>query len=215
MVYRQTDKVRQRLAARHAAIIEAARDIAAEQGLAAVQVIPVAQRAGIAAGTMYRYFPGKAELVEAIVSTARDDDLTAMQRAAETAPGRTSGFVAVVLTLAVRMARQPRLTWALLAEAAEPDLADMRLAYRQALVKEVEARLGEVPAENRAGIDPALAAPALLGALLEALVGPLAPRNESGGPERVQLATLFALRGAGIPDGRARGLIVQTPIAAD
>src|SRR4051794_27695837 len=104
MVYRQTDKVRQRLAARHAAIVEAAREIAAEEGLAAVQVIPVAQRAGIAAGTMYRYFPGKAELVEAIVATARDEDLGAMSRAAEAAPGRTSGFVAVVLTLAARMA---------------------------------------------------------------------------------------------------------------
>ncbi len=36
--------------------------------MAAVQIAPVAERAGIAAGTGYRYFPSKTELVAELVA---------------------------------------------------------------------------------------------------------------------------------------------------
>ena len=61
MPYRRTDNVRRKLAARHDAILTAARALASEGGIAAVQVAPVAERAGIAAGTVYRYFPSKTD----------------------------------------------------------------------------------------------------------------------------------------------------------
>ena len=44
MAYRRTERVLQHLAARHDAIVAAARAIAAEQGLGAVQIAPVAAR---------------------------------------------------------------------------------------------------------------------------------------------------------------------------
>src|ERR1700730_3138571 len=59
MPYRQTERVIRRLSARREAILAAACAALAEQG---IQIIPVAQRAGIAAGTVYRYFPSKADL---------------------------------------------------------------------------------------------------------------------------------------------------------
>ena len=71
MAYRRTDNVIRRLAARHQAILAAARAAAAEGGMAAVQVAPVAQRAGIATGTVYRYFPSKTDLVTALVGGHR------------------------------------------------------------------------------------------------------------------------------------------------
>jgi hypothetical protein len=40
MAYRRTERVLQHLAARHDAIVAAARAIAAEQGLGAVQIVP-------------------------------------------------------------------------------------------------------------------------------------------------------------------------------
>ncbi len=68
MPYRRTDNVARKLAARHAAILSAAyRDAAAEGGMAAVQIAPVAERAGIATGTVYRYFPAKTDLVAELV----------------------------------------------------------------------------------------------------------------------------------------------------
>jgi len=90
MPYRQTDRVRRKLAERHAAILSAAEALAAESGLQAVQIVPVARRAGIAAGTVYRYFPAKTDLVAALIRRSAEADLTAMRDAAAAAPGPLS-----------------------------------------------------------------------------------------------------------------------------
>ena len=54
-------------------------------------------------------------------------------------------------------------------------------------------------------------AAAVIGATVEGLVGPLAPPLAGPEAERaaVQEITLFALRALGIPDARARGLVVS------
>ena len=88
MPYRQTENVVRRLAARRDAILTAAGDAAAEGGMAAVQMAPVAARAGIAAGTVYRYFPAKTDLVAALVAAFSARELAALERAAKAAPGR-------------------------------------------------------------------------------------------------------------------------------
>jgi hypothetical protein len=49
---------------------------------------------------------------------------------------------------------------------------------------------------------------AVIGALLEGLLGPLAPQAENA-REGVQAMTLFALRALGVVDARARGLVAQ------
>ena len=49
MAYRRTENVVRRLAARQDGIVAAARDAAGEGGMTAVQIAPVAARAGIAA----------------------------------------------------------------------------------------------------------------------------------------------------------------------
>ena len=87
MVYRRTHQVVKRLAARRSAILAAARDTAAEGGMAAVQIAPVAVRANVAAGTVYRYFPSKAELISELIAEVSRDELTAIRRAADAAPG--------------------------------------------------------------------------------------------------------------------------------
>jgi AcrR family transcriptional regulator len=216
MVYRRTEKVVRRLAQRQAAIVAAARALAAEAGMAAVQIAPVAKRAGIAAGTVYRYFPSKTELVEAVVAAVSERELAAMRRAGDAAPGPLSALAAVVTTLAARALARRRLAWAVIAEPVDPEIDAVRLTYRMALAGELEARLaaairaGQLPEQ-----DVRVAAPALVGALLEGLVGPLAPdAAASAGTARdaVQALTLFALRAVGIVDAHARGLVVQTAL---
>ena len=56
-----------------------------------------------------------------------------------------------------------------------------------------------------------MAAPAIVGALLEGLLGPLAPVYPDAGAAReaVQGMTLMALRALGMIDARARGLVAQ------
>ena len=215
MVYRRTENVARRLAERREAIVAAARALTAGGGMAAVQIAPVAARAGIAAGTLYRYFPSKTELVAAVVTAVSERELAAMRAAADAAPGPVSALAAAITAFAARALHQRRLAWAVIAEPVDPEIDALRLSYREALVAELERRLaasvraGHVPAQ-----DARRAAPALVGALIEGLIGPLAPDapNKGAGREAVQALTLLALRAVGIVDARARGLVVQSTL---
>jgi len=215
MIYRRTENIVRRQAERHAAIVAAARALAAEGGMAAVQIAPVAARAGIAAGTVYRYFPSKTELVAAAIGAFSERELTAVRRAANAAPGPLSALAAAVTTFAARALHRRRLAWALIAEPVDPAIDAVRLTFRRALTAEIEGRLAAaLRARHLPDQDVRLSAPALVGALIEGLVGPLAPEASSAGTARdaVQAIALFALRAVGIVDARARGLVVQSAV---
>lgn len=217
MAYRRTENVVRRLAARHDAIIAAAGALAAESGINAVQIGPVAERAGIAAGTVYRYFPSKSDLVRALVLSVSDREIGAMQRAADAAPGPLSALAAAITTFAARALSQRKLTFALIAEPIDADTEGARRGFRAALAAELGKRLaaalkgGQLPNQ-----DMAVAMPALAGALIEGLIGPLAAQTNDDAAMRdaVQTLTLFALRAVGVVDAHARGLVVQTRMPA-
>jgi AcrR family transcriptional regulator len=212
MAYRRTERVIQRFNARRDAIVEAARDLAAEGGMEAVQVVPVAERASIAAGTVYRYFPSKHELVAALAEGFAERELAAIRSAADGAPGPLSALAAAIVTFAARCQRQRKLAWAVLAEPIDRDLDALRVACRRSLAHEFDARIASaVAAAHLPPQNAALAAAAVLGSLLEGLVGPLAPAatDEAKMREAVQALTLATLRGLGVVDARARGLVVQ------
>jgi AcrR family transcriptional regulator len=182
--------------------------------MAAIQIAPVAARAGVAAGTVYRYFPGKIELVGALVESVAGREIEAVRRAADAAPGPLSALAAAIATFGARALRQRKLAWAVIAEPVDTDTDVVRQQFRRDLAAEIEARIraaiegGHLPEQ-----DAKLAARSLLGAMLEGLIGPLAPENIDAplhSREAVQTLTLFALRGLGVVDARARGLVVQT-----
>jgi AcrR family transcriptional regulator len=208
MAYRRTERVLHRLAARHAAIIAAAGELASEAGLDAVQIVPVAARAGIAAGTVYRYFPSKTELVSALVTGVAEREVAAVRLAASAAPGPLSALAAAIVSFAARAVRQRRLASALLVEPIETREETAGLPYRRALAAELDPRIraaiagGHLPEQ-----DTARAAAAVVGLLIEALLGPLAA--EPARREDVQAVALLALRALGVIDARARGLVVQ------
>ncbi|TMJ00277.1 MAG: TetR/AcrR family transcriptional regulator [Alphaproteobacteria bacterium] len=214
MPYRRTENVVRRLAARREAIMQAAGALAAEAGIAAVQITPVSRRAGVATGTVYRYFPSKDELVGALVHDVAEREIGAMRRAADAAPGPLSALAAAITTYAARALGSRKLAFALIAEPADA-ADDARLAFRAALAAELGRRVSAaVQAGLLPGQDIAVAAPALTGALIEGLIGPLAAdaRDETGTRDAVQALTLFALRGLGVADARARGLVVGTTV---
>jgi AcrR family transcriptional regulator len=213
VAYRRTERVKQRLAARHEAIIEAAGALAGEQGMGALQIVPVAERAEIAAGTVYRYFKSKTELVAAVIGAVSERELAAMREAGDAAPGPLSALAATIVTFGARALEARKLAWAVMAEPTDAEIDPLRLAYRKALAAEIEARLrAAIAAGHLPEQDTAVAATATIGALLEGLIGPLAADiNDDPARTRdaVQTLTLLALRAVGIADARARGLVVQ------
>ena len=101
----------------------------------------------------------------------------------------------------------------MIAEPVGHDIDDSRVKYRKALAAVFETRIrAAIAASHLPDQDAAAAAPALVGALIEGLIGPLAPQvGDDPARQRVavQALTLFALRGLGVVDARARGLVVQ------
>jgi AcrR family transcriptional regulator len=216
MAYRRTSNVARQLASRQAAILAAAQTLAAEGGMRELQIAPVAARAGIAAGTVYRYFPAKADLVAALVLTLTEHELGALRRAADAAPGSLSALTVAIATFAARALSRRRLAVALLVESAEREVDSARLPFRAAMTRELETRIRTALAAGRLpDQDAAVAARALMGMLIEGLIGPLTSTSAGDPASRrvmVQTLTLIALRALGITDARARGLVVQAPL---
>jgi len=213
MPYRRTENVVRRLAEREQSILDAAGAIAAEAGMGAVQIAAVAERTDIAAGTVYRYFPSKTDLIADIISVAAERELGAMRAAADAAPGPLSALAACIATFAARALQERRLAWAVIAEPVDADIDALRLAFRRRLAAELETRIKTAMRyRHLPDQDASVAAPAIIGALMEGLFGPLAPpltADPGAVREAVQGATLFCLRALGVMDARARGLIAQ------
>jgi AcrR family transcriptional regulator len=215
MVYRRTERETARLAARYDAIIEAALALAVDNGLRAVQIAPVAERAGVAAGTVYRYFPSKEDLVAAVVGHIADREVAAIRAAAAAAPGELSALAAALTAFGVGTLRIRRLAFAMLTGA--PDGADVgSLMFRRSIGNEFEGLIrtamagGCLPEQP-----PAVMAAAIFGAMVECLAGPLvsAPAGPDAERAAVQRTALFALRALGVADSRARGLVLMSRAA--
>src|SRR5262245_3601410 len=185
LVYRSTERTEARLAETRSRIIRAARGLIAEGGYVAAQVAPVAERAGVAVGTVYRHFPSKSDLFAEVFRDASQHEVDAMRSAMEEIRGQAPDRIAEgIEAFARRALRGRRLAWALLAEPVDPAVEAERLHFRQSyheLMAEVireGIKVGELPEQ-----DVELTAAALIGAIGEAMVGPLSPTANGGDPE--------------------------------
>ncbi|MFI6446924.1 TetR/AcrR family transcriptional regulator [Kitasatospora sp. NPDC050543] len=198
MVYRTTPAVRARLEAQREAIVTAATELLSEHGYAACSVAAVAQRAGIATGTVYRSFPNKAELVAELFRTVVGREVAAVRAAAAFDGDVPAQVTSVIGTFAGRALKAPRLAFALLAEPVDAEVDSQRLVFRLAFRDLIAGLIAEGVAAGRLPAqDPRLTAAALVGAVGEALVGPLA----DGEPveDLVPQLSAFALRALGHP----------------
>lgn len=209
MAYRRTERVEARLSASRDRVLASALQIVAERGYAGCSVAAVAERAGIATGSVYRHFPAKADLVAEVFRTASRREVDAVARAAGLEVTCADRITAAIETFAGRALRSPRLAYALLAEPADPAVDAERLVFRRAYAA-VFARCvaegvacGDLPAQ-----DPDLSATALVGAIGEAMVGPLSAGG--AGPRTVPALIEFAHRALGL----GRGATPAPPAAA-
>ncbi|HWD64521.1 MAG TPA: helix-turn-helix domain-containing protein [Solirubrobacteraceae bacterium] len=159
-------------------LLRAARETIEERGYSAASVVVVAERAGVAAGTLYRHFASKEEMFVELFRAVCDRELAAMRAAAEELPAdgtRAERIERVLSTFADRALSRPRLAWALIAEPVDPAVDAERLAYRARYAELVAGALAEaVAAGELPSQDVAVTAAALIGGCGEALVGPLA-----------------------------------------
>ena len=183
--------------------------------MAAVQIATVAERANIATGTVYRYFPAKTDLVAALLREIASREIGALRRAATSAPGPLSALCAAIMIFTARGRRDRRLSFAAIAEPVDAELDAARTVLRKSLAGEFAQLIAAAIAEGRLPEqDAELAAAALTGLLIEGSIGPLAPDEAGRDRELVQSLALAGLRALGVADARARGLVVQTALPA-
>lgn len=211
MPYRQTQATRAAREDRRRSLLHAARTIVARDGFGAASVRAVATAAGVSPGTIYTYFGSREELLAQVFREAAARELaavrTAVERAADVPDGRSRAaaqLLAVVEAFAGRAIRGRRLAWALLVEPVDALIDAERLAFRRAYSDTLAAIVargvaaGELPEQ-----DAALVGPGLVGAIGEALAGPLSPlEDERTKPHEVVTAiSRLCLRAVGAQDG--------------
>jgi AcrR family transcriptional regulator len=207
VVYRQTENATKRLADKRARILAAARDLVADGGWSAAQVDHVAAKAGVATGSVYRHWSSKAELCAEIVATVSAREVGIVKAVANADGSPIERLEAAIRTFAGRALRGRRLAYALIAEPVDPEVETVRLDYRAQLACCFEGILREgIMRGVFPRLDPAVAAACIVGAFMEALVGPLAS-SKGTGPRAdralVDQITHFCLR-ASIGAGEAK-----------
>jgi len=185
MVYRATTLTESKKSGTRARILKEARHLVSQGGFSAAAVVPVAQRSGIATGTIYRHFPSKAELVAEVFRFATEHELAAVIRASQIGNTVSERLMSAVETFAIRALKAPRLAYALIAEPVDPLVEKERLSYRFAYAEAFEDLINDgIHSQEFSPQNAAITAAALVGFLSEVLVGPLAP--QPGHEENIQ-----------------------------
>jgi AcrR family transcriptional regulator len=208
MAYRPTERTEARRARTRERIVAAALDQVAEGGYASASVQAVAERAGVAVGTVYRHFPSKAGLFAEVFSRAsqRELDVVADVAAGDDRPA-AERVAAAVEAFCRRALAGPVLAYAQIAEPVDPAVESERLRLRRGYRDVFAAVLADgVAAGELRPHDSETVAAALVGALGEALVGPLSAANGSGRRKEALVASLvqFCLDALPKEESRAR-----------
>ena len=186
MAYRETAQTRARRDAMRERIVSAASAQVAEAGYASASVQAVARRARVATGSVYRHFPSKAELFAEVFRRAsqRELDVVIAVTADESLPP-SERVAAAVEAFARRALAGPTMAYALLAEPVDPAVEAERLRFRRGY-RDAFARALEdgIAAKEFRAHDTEIAAAAIVGALGEALLGPLSPASNGRGARR-------------------------------
>jgi AcrR family transcriptional regulator len=220
MPYRPTEMTRDARERRSATLLAEARSIVEADGFRAASIKAVAAAAGVSAGTVYTYFANREELLAAVFREAADVELAAVRLAVDSVrPGdndralAAAQLSALVEAFARRAIRGRRLAWALLAEPVDPLIEAERLSYRRAysdLVSDIVTRgvaSGELPPQ-----EAHIAGPGIVGAIGEALTGPLSPLNADSAKSAsftdhvIDTIRTLCLRAVGAADVQASGI---------
>ena len=164
-----------------ARILVSAHKLVALHGYAGTSIVAIAKDAEMAVGTVYLYYASKEVLFVELFREAAGGELQAVKEAAAAQPSARRALQAIVETFARRALHSGRLAWALLVELGEPIVDAERLAFRESYRDTFAGVLRDGIASGEFRIANAqveTVAAALVGAVGEALVGPLSPASQ-------------------------------------
>ena len=198
MAYRETQQVRDRKAATREKVLTCALDLVAKAGFRNLQMNQLAATAGVATGTLYRYFPSKEMLFAEVFQRATQIEVDRVGEALSSTQGKAPERIQQALRVFARRAlKAPKLAWALIAEPVEPEVDQQRLEYRLRYARLFAQAIEQGIAEGSIPNQPAmLTSTAIVGAISEALIGPLATTNNTHDqPQVIDHILRFCIQG--------------------
>lgn len=179
MAYRPTQRTESLRLQQRQSLLDTAQRAIREGGFAALSIASVAAGAGLATGSFYRHFAGKAELCAEVFRLATQREVDMVRSIAADSAGCRERLIHLIQAFCQRAMRGRIQAYALMAEPVDPLVERERLHYRQ-MYSEVFSTLinegiadGEFPPQSAP-----VSAAALVGALAETLVGPLAMHQQ-------------------------------------
>jgi len=196
MAYRPTERTRARAAAARERIVAAALDQLAEGGYASASMAAVARRAGVATGSVYRHFPSKGDLFAEVFRQASQREVDVLVALGHRTLPVHERLAAWVHAFVHRALAEPVRAYALIAEPVDPAVEAERLIFRRGYRDVLMAVLDQGVKRGELELhDKETTASALVGAIGEALVGPLAAdRNGHEHTALVAAVVEFATR---------------------
>lgn len=175
MAYQATTKTEANKASKRKKIIEATQKRIREAGFAGVSMVNIAKEAGVATGTLYRYFPSKQALCTEVFRIYTEIEVSLIHSLA-TEPGKSPAqkLIAAIEAFSRRAIKSRHLAWSLIVEPLDPSLEAERLHYRRSYAAIYTRLIEEGVAQHQ--FHPqisSVSAAAIVGALAESLVGPL------------------------------------------
>lgn len=200
MPYRPTPRTEARKEDQRNRILHAARDLASSGGFANAQIAAVAEAAGVATGTVYRYFPSKSHLFIEVFRRACGREVEVLSEVIEGEGTTTERLTRCLELFAQRAVQGRRLAYALIAEPVDVAVDEERIRYRKQYARLFSKLLQEgIDAGEFAVQNVDLGAAAVVGAMSEVLVGPLLPGSETevSEDELIEEIVQFCLRSVG------------------
>jgi len=155
---------------RRAATVEAVVDLAAEQNPSDITTTAIAQKMGLTQGALFRHFPTKDAILEAVMSWVTDRLLARVDKAAEGAASPKAALEAVFMTHIDFVSDHPGVPRMLFGELQRPgETLPKRMA--QTLIRHYGERLrglleaGKARGELRADLDPDAAITLFIGTI--------------------------------------------------
>ncbi len=175
MAYRPTEKTLARKAEIRQRLLDASLSILSDGGFAALTMVAVSAKAGIATGAVYKHFESKHQLCSEVFREATEKEIAWVRETALQGDGSPSErLLRAIEAFALRALRNPRLAFALIAEPVDVLVDAQRLRYRLAYADVFEQLVDQgIESGEFAPQFPSVSAAALVGVIAESLVGPL------------------------------------------
>lgn len=136
MNYKRSTLMQERIEQNRKAILQAGKQLIAQNGIKGAQIQAIAEIAGVSTGLVYRYFNNKNQVIIEVLSMAIATELEVLTAIAQSDLPYPARLHKAVKTFVRRALNSPQLAYALMLEPAEAEVEEARYKSKQ-LIREI------------------------------------------------------------------------------